>query len=116
MKGPILQACGKTAARTECAQDLRAALATRRLQDASGQASPNQLLVLLDTPLVERTAICGNQVCESGERAPATASGLGALPVLATSPDLAMIPCQTTCRPTFVAASTCQPVSTTSIR
>ena len=70
-------ACAETGA-AWCMQDLRAAQATRALQDAAGQASPNQLLVLLGAPLVERGAICGNQVCEPGERAPAGASGLGA--------------------------------------
>jgi hypothetical protein len=57
---------------------LRAARATRTLEDAARQASPNQLLVLLGAALVERSALCGNQVCEAGERAPAGASGLGA--------------------------------------
>ncbi|KAK9917449.1 hypothetical protein WJX75_004476 [Coccomyxa subellipsoidea] len=59
------------------AADLRAALATRALQDAQGQASANQLFVLLGSPLVARAAICGNQVCEPGERAPVDANNLG---------------------------------------
>jgi hypothetical protein len=42
-----------------------------------GQASAGQLFVLLDVPLVERAAICGNQVCEAGERAPAGTNILG---------------------------------------
>ena len=58
-------------------QDLRAALATRALQDAVGQGSASQLFVLVGTPLVARAAICGNQVCEPGERAPADANNLG---------------------------------------
>lgn len=58
-------------------QDLRAAQTTRKLQDAMGQTSGNQLLVLLDAPLVQRTAICGNQVCEPGERAITGPSNLG---------------------------------------
>ena len=62
-------------------QDLRAAQATRALQDAAGQASGNQLLVLLDAPLVQRQAICGNQVCEPGERTIAGPNNLGARPV-----------------------------------
>ena len=59
------------------AQDIRAASATRALQDAAGQASNNALLVLLGAPLVARAAVCGNQVCEAGERAPASTSNLG---------------------------------------
>lgn len=58
-------------------QDLRAAAATRHLQDAIGQGSANQLFVLLGVSLVERSAICGNQVCEAGERAPADINNLG---------------------------------------
>ena len=58
-------------------QDIRAASATRALQDAAGQASNNALLVLLGAPLVARAAVCGNQVCEAGERAPASTSNLG---------------------------------------
>jgi hypothetical protein len=59
-------------------QDLRAAQATRALQDAAGQTSGNQLLVLLDAPLVQREAMCGNQVCEPGERTIAGPNNLGA--------------------------------------
>ena len=59
-------------------QDLSAAQATRKLQDAAGQTSGNQLLVLLDAPLVQRTPICGNQVCEPGERTIAGPNNLGA--------------------------------------
>ena len=62
-------------------QDLSAAQATRKLQDASGQTSGNQLLVLLDAPLVQRTPICGNQVCEPGERTIAGPNNLGARPL-----------------------------------
>ena len=58
-------------------QDLRAAAATRHLQDAIGQGSANQLFVLVSVSLVERSAICGNQVCEAGERAPADINNLG---------------------------------------
>ncbi|BDA48393.1 probable disintegrin and metalloproteinase with thrombospondin mo at N-terminal half [Coccomyxa sp. Obi] len=57
--------------------DLRAAQATRALQDAVGQGSASQLFVLVGTSLVARAAICGNQVCEPGERAPADANNLG---------------------------------------
>ena len=60
-----------------CMQDLRAAQATRQLQDAIGQTSGNQLLVLQDVPRVQRTAICGNQVCEPGERTIAGPNNLG---------------------------------------
>ena len=49
-------------------QDLKAAQATRQLQDAIGRTPGNQLLVLQDVRQVQRTAICGNQVCEPGER------------------------------------------------
>ncbi|KAK9815540.1 hypothetical protein WJX72_005402 [[Myrmecia] bisecta] len=58
-------------------QDLRTSLATERLQAAVGQASTNQLFILTALPLVERAAICGNQVCEAGERAPSTATESG---------------------------------------
>ena len=58
-------------------QDLRAAQATRQLQDSIGQTSGNQLLVLQDVPRVQRTAICGNQVCEPGERTIAGPNNLG---------------------------------------
>ncbi len=34
--------------------------------------------MLLGAPLVARQAICGNQVCEPGERAPIDANNLGA--------------------------------------
>ena len=66
-------------AHTHCTavQDLRAAQATRQLQDAVGQTSGNQLLVLQDVPRVQRTAICGNQVCEPGERTIAGPNNLG---------------------------------------
>ena len=60
------------------AQDISAAQATRKLQDAAGQTSGNQLLVLLDAPLVQRASICGNQVCEPGERTIAGPNNLGA--------------------------------------
>ena len=59
-------------------QYLSAAQATRKLQDAAGQTSGNQLLVLLDALLVQRTPICGNQVCEPGERTIAGPNNLGA--------------------------------------
>ena len=59
-------------------QDLSAAGSTRKLQDAAGQTSRNQLLVLLDAPLVQRMPICGNQVCEPGERTIAGPNNLGA--------------------------------------
>ena len=59
-------------------QDLSAAQAMRKLQDAAGQTSGNQLLVLLDVPLVQQAPICGNQVCEPGERTIAGPNNLGA--------------------------------------
>ena len=49
-------------------QDLRAALATRRLQDAVGQTASNQLFILQAPTTVARVSVCGNQVCEHGER------------------------------------------------
>ena len=58
-------------------QDLRAAQATRQLQNAIGQTSGNELLVLQDVPRVQRAAICGNQVCEPGERTIAGPNNLG---------------------------------------
>jgi len=61
-------------------QDLRAAAATRALQDAAGQSASNQLFVLLGAPLVARAAVCGNQVCEPGERTIAGPNSLGARP------------------------------------
>ena len=59
-------------------QDLRASVATVALQSAIGAASANELFILTSTSLVERTAVCGNQVCEPGERVP-TGSGIGRL-------------------------------------
>ena len=59
-------------------QDLSAAQATRKMQDAAGQTSGNHLLVLLDATLLQRTSICGNQVCEPGERTIAGPNNLGA--------------------------------------
>ena len=59
------------------AQDLRASIATVALQNAIGAASANDLFILTSVALVERTAVCGNQVCEPGERVPA-GSGIGA--------------------------------------
>lgn len=49
-------------------QDLRASIATRNLQNVVGEASSNQLFILTALPEVRREALCGNQVCESGER------------------------------------------------
>ena len=43
-------------------QDLRAAVATPALQEAVGSASGNTLFILTSVALVERTAVCGNQV------------------------------------------------------
>ena len=49
-------------------QDLGAALAARNLQDAIGNSGSNQLFILQSADVVERQAICDNQVCEAGER------------------------------------------------
>ena len=49
-------------------QDLSAALATRNLQDAIGNSGSNQLFILQSADVVERQAVCGNLVCEAGER------------------------------------------------
>ena len=49
-------------------QDLRASLATSRLQDAVGEASDNRLFILSSIKGVRRSSLCGNQVCEAGER------------------------------------------------
>lgn len=49
-------------------QDLRASVATSRLQAAVGQASANRLFILSAVSDVRRTGSCGNQVCEAGER------------------------------------------------
>ncbi|CAL5224259.1 g6916 [Coccomyxa viridis] len=78
--------------------DLSAAQATRKLQDAAGQTSGNQLLVLLDAPLVQRTPICGNQVCEPGERTIAGPNNLGcpgdcAFPLVACPAPAGGVPC-----------------------
>ena len=59
------------------AQDLRASIATVSLQNAIGAASANQLFILLSVSLVDRVAVCGNLVCEPGERVP-TGSSIGA--------------------------------------
>ena len=64
---------------SEYLQDLRASLATRRLQDAVGEASANTLFILAASPQIQRKALCGNQVCEAGERyAPPGTTGKGA--------------------------------------
>ena len=55
-------------------QDLSAALATRNLQDSIGSSGANQLFTLESAELVERESICGNLVCEAGER-PTTTNG-----------------------------------------
>ena len=55
-------------------QDLGAALAARNLQDAIGNSGSNQLFILQSADVVERQAICNNQVCEAGER-PSSANG-----------------------------------------
>lgn len=55
-------------------QDLGAALAARNLQDAIGNSGSNQLFILQSADVVERQAVCDNQVCEAGER-PSTANG-----------------------------------------
>lgn len=55
-------------------QDLGAALAARNLQDAIGNSGSNQLFILLTADVVERQAICDNQVCEAGER-PSSVNG-----------------------------------------
>ncbi len=49
-------------------QDLSAALATRNLQDSIGDSGTNQVFILQSADLVERQAVCGNLVCEAGER------------------------------------------------
>ncbi|KAK9836307.1 hypothetical protein WJX81_004003 [Elliptochloris bilobata] len=59
------------------AVDLRASAATRHLEDALGNAAGNQMFLLAGVRRVARTAVCGNQVCEAGERAPAANSTLG---------------------------------------
>ena len=43
-------------------QDLRAAAAVPALQEAVGSASMNTLFILTGVSLVERAAVCGNQV------------------------------------------------------
>lgn len=55
-------------------QDLSAAVATRNLQDSIGSAGSNQVFMLQSADLVERRSICGNLVCEAGER-PTTTNG-----------------------------------------
>lgn len=55
-------------------QDLSAALATRNLQDSIGSSGADQLFTLESAELVERQSICGNLVCEAGER-PTTTNG-----------------------------------------
>lgn len=68
--------CGKvTEPGFTCAQDLRASIATSNLQKATGQSAANQLFVLQNATLVEREAICGNLVCEAGERSTGTGEG-----------------------------------------
>lgn len=66
-------------------QDLSAAVATRNLQDSIGSAGSNQLFILRSADLVERRSICGNLVCEAGERPTTTngANGGAQLPPLA---------------------------------
>jgi hypothetical protein len=59
-------------------QDLRASAATRALEDALGAAAGSTLFLLAGVRRVARAAVCGNQVCEAGERAPAANSTLGA--------------------------------------
>ncbi|DBA71983.1 TPA: hypothetical protein ACH3X2_010728 [Trebouxia sp. C0005] len=54
--------------------DLSAALATRNLQDSVGSSGTNQVFILQSADLVERQAVCGNLVCEAGER-PSSADG-----------------------------------------
>ncbi|KAL3138790.1 hypothetical protein ABBQ32_005632 [Trebouxia sp. C0010 RCD-2024] len=54
--------------------DLSAALATRNLQDSIGSSGADQLFTLESAELVERQSICGNLVCEAGER-PTTTNG-----------------------------------------
>ncbi len=56
-------------------QDLRASIATSNLQKATGKSAANQLFVLQNATLVEREAICGNLVCEAGERSVGTGEG-----------------------------------------
>ena len=58
------------------AQDLRSSIATSNLQKATGQSAANQLFVLQNATLVEREAICGNLVCEAGERSSGTGEGM----------------------------------------
>ena len=57
-------------------QDLRSSIATSNLQKATGQSAANQLFVLQNATLVEREAICGNLVCEAGERSSGTGEGM----------------------------------------
>lgn len=71
------QGAGGTRTNTQPRQDLRAAAATRLLEDALGAAAGNQLFLLAGVRRVARAAVCGNQVCEAGERAPAANSTLG---------------------------------------
>lgn len=56
------------------AQDLSAALATRNLQDSIGSSGSNQVFILQSADLVQRQGVCGNLVCEAGER-PTTSNG-----------------------------------------
>ena len=43
-------------------------MATRNLQDSIGSSGTNQVFILQSADLVERQAVCGNLVCEAGER------------------------------------------------
>ncbi|KAK9854809.1 hypothetical protein WJX84_004417 [Apatococcus fuscideae] len=56
-------------------EDLRASIATSNLQKATGKSAANQLFVLQNATMVERAAICGNLVCEAGERSTGTGEG-----------------------------------------
>ena len=58
-------------------QDLRASTAFRNLQDAIGTSPANALLILTAAPRVERQAVCGNEMCEAGERSTGNGSALG---------------------------------------
>ena len=55
-------------------QDLSAAMASRNLTDSIGDSGANQLFILQSVETVERQAVCGNLVCEAGER-PSTSNG-----------------------------------------
>ena len=46
----------------------------RNLQDSIGSSGSNQVFILQSADLVQRQGICGNLVCEAGER-PVTANG-----------------------------------------